>query len=110
MISKASGRIVSEGAQGLLILTGISVVVAIGAHRALCNFVIACAVAAVVSTILFGVASSVHSGFVDPFWPIAVVVGGGYAFVAARWSGQPSASGGAGTWQIIRCQTRRKRR
>lgn len=87
VISKGLATIVSEGALGFLILSGISVVVAIGAHRALPNFVVACGVTAVVSTALFNIAASMHLGFVDPFWLIAVVVGGGYAFVVSALIG-----------------------
>ena len=93
VISRVLAVIVSEGALGFLVLNGISVVVAIGAHRTLRNFVIACGVAAVVSTALFNIAASMQSGYVEPFWPIAVVVGGVYAFVV-------SALVGAAFWEV----------
>ena len=76
VISKALAAIVSEGAMGFLVLNGISVVVALCAHRTQHNFVVACGVAAVVSTALFNIAASMHSGFVDPFWPISILISG----------------------------------
>lgn len=72
-----------EGTIGILILLGISGVVAAITHWICGRFVVACLLSAFVATVLFQIAVSLSLGHLDPFFPLAVAVGGGISFVTA---------------------------
>lgn len=59
---------------GIVVLIAISVVVAIVGHWRITRYVVACAVSAVVSAVLFEVAVFIQLGYLDPFFLIAIAV------------------------------------
>ena len=61
---------------GILILLGISVVVATITHCLCSRFIIACFLSALVATLFFQIAVFVRLGHLDPFFPIGVAVCG----------------------------------
>lgn len=73
----------SESTIGILILLGISAVVAAVTHCFYRRYIIACLLSAFVATLLFQIAVFLRLGYLDPFFPIAVVVGGSISFVIA---------------------------
>lgn len=73
----------SESTIGILILLGISGVVATVTHSLCRRFIIACFLSAFVSTVLFQIAAFLHLGHLDPFVLIALPVGGSISFVIA---------------------------
>ena len=73
----------NESTMGIIVLLGISATVAIGIHWFYPRFVLACLFSAVAATVLFQAAAYLHLGHLDPFFPIAVVVGGGISFIVA---------------------------
>lgn len=66
----------SEGAIGLLVFAAICVACSIAAHMLVRTFWIASALSVVTAVPLFQFAAYLHIGFLDPFWPIAVVTTG----------------------------------
>jgi len=73
----------SEGTLGFLILLAISGVVATVIHCFCRRFIVACFLSAFVATLLFQMAVFLRVGYLDPFFPIAVAVGGSISFVIA---------------------------
>lgn len=73
----------SESTIGILTLLGISAVVATVTHCFYRRFIIACFNSAFVSTLLFQTAAFLRLGYLDPFFPIVVAVGGTISFVIA---------------------------
>jgi len=73
----------SDGTIGILIFLGISGVVAAVTHWFYRWFIIACLLSAFVATLLFQIAAFLHLGYLEPFFPIAVAVGGSISFVIA---------------------------
>jgi hypothetical protein len=68
---------------GILILLGISGVVATVTHCFYRRFIGACFLSAFVATLLFQIAAFLRLGYLDSFFLIAVVVGGSISFVIA---------------------------
>lgn len=79
----------SEGAVGLGILVGITVVVSSICHFLITRYVIASMLAALVSIVLFLWVATIRLGHVDSFIAIAFVVGGIYSFGMALVVGIP---------------------
>ena len=73
----------SEGTIGILILLGISVLVATVTHCLCRRYIIACFLSAVVATLLFQTVAFLRLGYLDPFLLIAVAVGGSLSFSIA---------------------------
>ena len=73
----------SEGTTTILILLGISGVVATVTHCFYRRFIGACFLSAFVATLLFQIAAFLRLGYLDPFFLIAVSVGGSISFVIA---------------------------
>ena len=64
----------TEPLQGLLILGLLAVASAVGWHMVVRRFGYAVLGAAGTATVLFQVAAYIHVGYLDPFFPIAVVI------------------------------------
>src|SRR4051812_43561036 len=64
-----------EGTVGLLVLGGISIASSMLFHLFVRRYLVATLIAALTSITLFLVFSSTESGYIDPFFPIAFVVG-----------------------------------
>ena len=73
----------SEGAIGIIILVSISVVTAVAVHLFLHRYFSASLVAAVLSNAIFQFLAYLHVGYLDPFLPIALLVGGALAYAIA---------------------------
>jgi len=73
----------SESTIGILILLGISGVVAAVTHCLCRRFIVACFLSAFFATVLFQIAAFLHLGHLDPLVLIAVPVGGSISFVIA---------------------------
>jgi len=73
----------SESTLGILILLGISGVVATVTHCFYCRFIPACFLSAFVATLMFLSAAFFRLGYLDPFFPIVVAVGGSISFAVA---------------------------
>lgn len=90
----------TEGEIGLVVHVAISVGVAVVVHWRERRFLRAVLVSSALATVLFQLAAYVHLGQLDPFFPIAVVVGGvssavlsavvGGAFMLGRRGGNGS--------------------
>jgi hypothetical protein len=63
----------SEAAVGLLVLAAICIACSIVTHMLVRSFWLACALTVISAVPSFQLATFLHSGFLDPFWPIAVV-------------------------------------
>ena len=73
----------SESTVGILILLGISGLVATVTHCFYRRFLPASLLSAFVATLMFQVTAFFRLGYLDPFFPIAVAVGGCISFVVA---------------------------
>jgi hypothetical protein len=73
----------SESTIGILILLGISGLVASVSHCFCRRYIFACFLSAFVATLLFQISVFLRLGHLDPFFPIAFVVGGSISFVIA---------------------------
>jgi hypothetical protein len=73
----------NEGIVGIIVLLGLSAGVAIGIHLFYPRFFLACLFSAATATVLFQAAAYFHLGHLDPFFPIAVAVGGSISFIVA---------------------------
>jgi hypothetical protein len=73
----------SESMIGILILLGISGVAATVTHCFYHRFIGAFFLSAFVATLLFQIAAFLRLGYLDPFFLIAVAVGGSISFVIA---------------------------
>jgi hypothetical protein len=73
----------SEGAAGIIILIAISVICAATVHIFLHRYFRASLVSAVLSTAIFQFIAYLYIGYLDPFWPIAILVGGAMAYAIA---------------------------
>jgi membrane protein DedA with SNARE-associated domain len=62
-----------EGTTGIFVLIIISLIVSITAHAKIKKFLLALIVSVVISCISFQVAVYIHSGYLDPFFIIAVL-------------------------------------
>jgi hypothetical protein len=74
---------VSESAVGLIVLGAICFACSITAHLLVPSFWLAVVVTMVASVSLFQFAAYLHIGFLDPFWPIAVVTTSVFSFMAS---------------------------
>ena len=81
--------IMSEGTVGILVLVGISVSAGLVFHWFIRHYLVASCCAALVADAGFQFAAYLHFGYLDPFFIIAVVVGGGIAFAIAAVIGIP---------------------
>jgi hypothetical protein len=79
----------SEGDQGLLVLAVASIGSALLFHSLVRSYAKASGLAAVVATIVFQVAATIHLGHVDPFALVALVTGGAVALIVALLIGIP---------------------
>lgn len=79
----------SESAVGMLVLCVTTIVVSVLLHAFVRRYPIACIVSAVTSTVLFQCFAYMHAGHLDPFFPIALVVGGALAYGIALIVGIP---------------------
>lgn len=79
----------SEGVEGILILLGVTVVVALAAHTFSKKYLVVSAVAAMVSVVVFQALNYMHLGHVDPFLPVAVLVSAAVCFVVSLLVGLP---------------------
>jgi len=77
----------SEGAVGLGILTVIALLAAVVSHRVIQNYLLAAATAAGIATVTFQLLVRLQLGYLDPFFPIALVGGGALAFIIALLAG-----------------------
>ena len=73
----------SEGAIGIIILIAISVITAVGVHLFLRRYFSASLISAILSNALFQFIAYLHVGYLDPFLPIALLVGGALAYAIA---------------------------
>ena len=73
----------SEGVVGIGILTVVAVVTGVVSHRLIHNYVLAAAAAAAIATLTFQLIVRWQLGYLDSFFPIAVVVSGAFAFLIA---------------------------
>jgi hypothetical protein len=73
----------SESTIGIFILLGISGLVAAVTHCICRRYIFACLLSAFVATLLFQIGVFLRLGHLDPFLPIAVVVGSSISFVIA---------------------------
>jgi hypothetical protein len=73
----------SEGAVGLFVLLALGVVASIVSHRLIRNYLLASLTAAAIATVAFQLVAWWRQGYLDPFFPIALVVGGVLVFVIA---------------------------
>lgn len=73
----------SEGAVGLLVLAAICVVCSIVAHIVVRTFWLATVLTVITAVPLFQFAAYLHKGFLDPFWPIAVLTTSFISFAAS---------------------------
>ena len=73
----------SDSNIGILILLGISVVVATITHCLYSRFIIACFLSALVASLFFQIAVFVRLGHLDPFFVTAFTLGGSISFVIA---------------------------
>jgi hypothetical protein len=73
----------NEGTIGIILLLGISATVAAGIHLFYPRFVLACLFSAVAATVLFQAVCYLQLGYIDPFFPVAVAVGGSISFIVA---------------------------
>lgn len=71
----------SEREQGILILVSCAALLAVPAHLLIRRLVLASLASGVAASLLFQVLVTVKLGYVDPFAPIAFVVGGFLAVV-----------------------------
>jgi hypothetical protein len=74
---------VSEGAVGLVVLGVICCACSITAHLLVRSFWLAVVVTVVAAVSLFQLAAYLHIGFLDPFWPIALVTTSVISFMAS---------------------------
>ena len=79
----------SEAATGIFVLSATGIIVSLTMHAVVRRYVLATIVSATVTTIVFQVLAYVHVGYLDPFFPIAVVVGWFYAGAIAGVVGIP---------------------
>jgi hypothetical protein len=79
----------SEGTIGILVLVGISVSAGLVFHSFIRHYIVATCCAALVADVGFQVAAYLHLGHLDPFFIVALVIGGGYAFAIAAVTGIP---------------------
>ena len=74
----------TEAQTGIFMLLVISVVVAFFAHALIrkffLSFLVACIASAIIASVLFQVAAYLHIGYLDPFFPIAMVISCAIAF------------------------------
>ena len=82
----------NEPSAGIVVLVLISVVAAVVGHLRITQYLVACAVSAVVSAVLFQVAVFFQLGYLDPFFLIAIAVSLVIAFVVAMVVGVPFAA------------------
>ena len=80
-----------EGTVGIFVLVGISIGAALLFHWLIRSYIIASFGAAIVADIVFQVAAYLHIGYLDPFFVIALVTGGGIALGIAIVVGIPFA-------------------
>lgn len=73
----------SEGAIGIIILVVISVLTAVAMHLFRRRLFSAALVAAVISNAIFQFIAYLHVGYLDPFLPIALIIGGALAYAIA---------------------------
>ena len=73
----------SEGAIGIIILIAISVITTVAVHLFLRRYFSASLIAAVLSSAIFQFIAILHVGYLDPFLPIALLVGGALAYAIA---------------------------
>ena len=72
-----------EGALGFIMLLVLSTISAVGWFGIAKNFFVAAALSAVTASVAFQVAVYLREGYLDPFFPIGLVVGSLYAFVVS---------------------------
>ena len=73
----------SEGAIGIIILIVISGITAVAVHLFLRRYFTASLISAVLSNAIFQFVAYLYVGYLDPFWPIALGIGGALAFAIA---------------------------
>lgn len=73
----------SEGAAGLLVFLAICVICSIAAHFLVRTFWLATVLTPIAAVPLFQLAAYLHIGFLDPFWPVAVVTTSFVSLVAS---------------------------
>jgi uncharacterized membrane protein YdjX (TVP38/TMEM64 family) len=81
----------STGLTGLLILTLLSGIVAFVSHKKITNYIFACVIASITTSVVFQVLNCVFLGHLDPFFLIAFATGAVLAFVIAVVVGIPFA-------------------
>lgn len=79
----------SEAAEGILILLGVTVVLAALSHLLIGKYLPASLVAALVSAAVFQILNFAHLGYIDPFLPVAVLVSAPLCFGLSLVVGLP---------------------
>lgn len=79
----------SESTEGILVLLSASTVVSLFFHTIFRSFAVACVVSAAIASVVFQVLAYFHAGYLDPFFVIALVVGGAVAYLVALVVGLP---------------------
>lgn len=79
----------TEAAQGVVALVATSVVVAAAVHTCHTSYLRASLIAATMASIVFQFLAYWHVGYLDPFFPIALLTGGAIAWGIALVVGLP---------------------
>lgn len=66
----------SEAAVGIIVLISISIVLSFVAHYFIKKYLLALIISAIIATISFQIAVYIHVGYLDPFFIIALFIGG----------------------------------
>ena len=82
-------RRMSEAAQGILVLSGVSVIAGVACHLVIKRYVLATLVAALAASSVFHALAAWHLGYLDPFLPLAFVVATVVAALIAGLLGIP---------------------
>lgn len=81
----------SIGLIGLIILILLSSCIGFIAHRKIRNYIVACIISGIISSIIFQILNIIYLGTLDPFFFIAFATGSVLAFVIAIIVGIPIA-------------------
>ena len=80
---------IEEGSVGIIILCGISILLAIGFHYKLKSPIVATILSTFSASIAFQVIAYIHIGYLDPFFIIAFILSSGITFLISLLVGIP---------------------